>query len=292
LSLGEDAVALPRTTSYREWIERLVDYSRSPEVEAEMNYWLAQPWERIMPLPRDVLDGYNTEESLRSIVVSLSVEDTDALLKETSGEADTRINEMLLAALVRTLARWSGNPTQMITVTGHGRQAIVDEVDLSRTAGWFNTLYSAIFDIEGAASPEDALAEVKTKLRAVPNEGQGLNLLRCLNGDAEIVRQLKPLPRADIIFNYRGRAENYERSIPSASSIRIVPTMKFPGAIESPLNQRPCLLWWTGQIEEDKLYVYFAYSKNIHHHETIARLAGDYLSELQALIGGEQDRLV
>ena len=75
----------PKTTSFKEWTERLVAYAQSSPLEQEGSYWrtlATTPWK---PLPRDVVDGINTVASTQTVAVVLGREDTQALLQEHSG---------------------------------------------------------------------------------------------------------------------------------------------------------------------------------------------------------------
>jgi len=51
-----------------------------------------------------------------------------------------QLRDLLVAALVRTLADHTGVPTVQVTLEGHGREPLFDDVDLSRTVGWFTSL--------------------------------------------------------------------------------------------------------------------------------------------------------
>ena len=48
---------------------------------------------------------------------------------------------MLLSALGRALAEWTGRDGVLVALEGHGREEILDGVDLSRTVGWFTTQF-------------------------------------------------------------------------------------------------------------------------------------------------------
>ena len=49
------------------------------------------------------------------------------------------IDEMLLAALGRTIARQVGDGTVAVDLSGEGRSVLKPDVDLRRTVGWFDT---------------------------------------------------------------------------------------------------------------------------------------------------------
>ena len=92
-------------------------------------------------LPLDLEEGENTEASSRTITVRLEVEETEALLQQAPSAYNTQINDLLLAALGRALHEWSGAKSLQVNVEGHGREDFLDGVDLSRTVGWFTSIY-------------------------------------------------------------------------------------------------------------------------------------------------------
>ena len=71
---------------------------------------------------------------------------------------------MLLTALAQASSSWTGQSTLWITLEGHGREAIIEGVDLSRTVGWFTTIYPAVLKLPAEISPSSAIKAVKARL--------------------------------------------------------------------------------------------------------------------------------
>jgi amino acid adenylation domain-containing protein/non-ribosomal peptide synthase protein (TIGR01720 family) len=282
LSQGEPAALPAKTTSYKAWCERLCEHANSESTLGELPYWLGLPWERVAPLPRDYPEGVNTEGSLRSVDVSLSVEETRLLLQEATFHSDTRIMEFLLAALALSMAKWVGRRTLGVIVTGHGREAVFDDLDVSRTVGWFNTIYPVIVEPGDSDDPHELLATVKEHVRRIPSAGIGFNLLRFLNTDAQIRQRLALCPGPEMMFNFVSRVGGSPGAAAGRSPVRII--RRVPGRLVDPDNIRPSLLWWTGTVDQDRLHMYLAYSRNIHKHSTIKNLAREYIKTLQSLI--------
>ncbi|HWK88466.1 MAG TPA: amino acid adenylation domain-containing protein, partial [Longimicrobium sp.] len=166
LARGEP-VALPaKTTSFRDWAQRLADHARSDAVRGEAAFWMAQSTPAA-PLPRDG-GGANTEGAAERVSVTLGVDDTRALLTEVPPVYGTQVNDALLAALARTFRRWTDSPALRIDLEAHGREDLFEDVDLSRTVGWFTAIYPLRLDVGAAEGPGEALKAVKEQLRAVP----------------------------------------------------------------------------------------------------------------------------
>src|SRR6185369_504086 len=125
----------------------------------------------------------------RVVAVSLSTEETQALLKEVPGIYHTQIDDVLLAAVAEGLAGWTGETACLIEMEDHGREEIIDGVDLSRTVGWFTSIYPVLLEL----SETDAgatLKSIKEQLRAIPQRGIGYGLLRYMSRDKEIANKL------------------------------------------------------------------------------------------------------
>ena len=99
------------------------------------------------------------------------------------------------------------------TSKGHGREeGWSPNVDLTRTVGWFTSLYPVrldpgLLDLEEALSGGPALGRalktIKEQLRAVPGKGLGYGLLRYLND--ETAAELAGAAAPQLGFNYLGR---------------------------------------------------------------------------------------
>jgi hypothetical protein len=173
LSQGQAIQLPPKTTSFKHWAERLTEYAQSEALQQELDYWLTQSRRQIAPLPVDFPGGDNTVAHSHTISISLSQEETQALLQDVPAAYQTQINDVLLTALVQAVKQWTGESLLLVDLEGHGREEIFEDVDLSRTVGWFTTLFPVLLDIGAASSLADALKTVKEQLRNVPNRGIG-----------------------------------------------------------------------------------------------------------------------
>jgi non-ribosomal peptide synthase protein (TIGR01720 family) len=206
LRAGQALELAAKTTSYQRWAEELWQQAQSEAVAAEASYWLAQSWEQVQGLPRDYESGANLVRSARSVTVWLSAAETAALLREVAEAYHTQIQEVLLTGLVRAFNRWSGAGALLVEVEGHGREEeVVGGVDLSRTVGWFTSVYPQLLEGSAEESLATTLKRVKEQVRETPRRGLGYGMLRYLNERAELREQLQRLPRAEVSFNYLGQ---------------------------------------------------------------------------------------
>jgi amino acid adenylation domain-containing protein len=136
LLAGRPAALPAATTPYRTWARRLAEHVRAGGFDADIPYWAAAAAEGAPALPVDRV-GENTAGSARTVTVRLGRDHTDALLHRVPARYRTRVDDVLLSALGRVLARWTGAERVLVGLEGHGREEVLDRVDLSRTVGWF-----------------------------------------------------------------------------------------------------------------------------------------------------------
>ncbi|OUL26115.1 non-ribosomal peptide synthetase [Nostoc sp. 106C] len=268
----------PKTTSVKQWAEKLQEYANLANVKSELNYWLSQPYQNIFPLPVDCRNGENTVASTCIVSVSLSPEETTSLLYEVPTSYQTQINDILLTALVQTFKQWTGNSSLLINLEGHGREDILENVDLSRTVGWFTTIFPVLLDITAALDPGEALKTVKEQLRSIPNKGINYGVLRYLS-EQSIAEKLKALPQPEVTFNYLGQ---FDQVISETSMFR--PATESTGTTQSPRGKRNCLLEVNGLIVGGQLSLDWTYSKALYQHTTVEKLAQGFIEALRSLI--------
>ncbi|MDG9706604.1 condensation domain-containing protein, partial [Streptomyces sp. DH37] len=128
-------------TSVREWARRLRAHAAAGGFAAQRDHWETGARHCAEPLPVDS-GGGNTAADLNEVTVRLDRRRTDELLRTVPGVYRTRIDDVLLTALGRVLAEWTGRRTVAVGREGHGRaDQLCDDIDLSRTVGWFTSLF-------------------------------------------------------------------------------------------------------------------------------------------------------
>jgi amino acid adenylation domain-containing protein/non-ribosomal peptide synthase protein (TIGR01720 family) len=284
---GEAPALPPKTTSYKQWAERLALHAKGAEIAEESAYWLADRGEiRRLPVDRD--DGPNTEASARSVVVSLSTEETESLLRKVPEAYRTQINDALLTAFAEALSAFTGGSSVLVDLEGHGREDVFPDVDLTRTVGWFTSVVPMVIRLT-SQEPGESLRSVKEQIRAVPDRGFGHGLLRYLRGD-EIASRLASAPEAEVSFNYLGQLDqgSSEHASSGAPYRRASLPAGPPRGAETP---RRYLLDVMGSVLGGRLHVRFTYSERRHERATIERLADRFASALRAIIAHARDPL-
>lgn len=276
---GGRQVGLPsKTTSFKHWAERLNEYAQQQESTLELPYWLNMPT-LSATLPVDFERGSNTVGSVQSVVSVLPEEETLVLLHEVPAVFRTQINDALLTALLLTLQKWTANKRVLLDLEGHGREDLFPEVDVSRTVGWFTSIYPVWLEFEKNDSTAEALKSVKEQLRAIPNRGIGYGVLRYLNSDQQVKAALSSLPQAEISFNYMGQIGDKQHHGDESMQVN-----ESSGPWYSLRGERKYKLEINCAIERNRLSVVWAFSENLHQHKTIELLAKHYLDALRSIV--------
>ena len=275
LKRGARVQLAAKTTSFKSWAEQLAAYARSAAAQDELAYWQAQPWSRSARLPVDQSNGVNSVAAARTITVSLSAPETEALLREVPSVYHTQINDVLLTALAEAFAGWTGSRSLLVDLEGHGREDLFETVDVSRTVGWFTSLFPVLLDVGNGTDPGRALKAVKEQLRAIPHRGVGYGIVRYLGGaDA-----LSLLPEPEVSFNYFGQIDH---GIAETLPFRFA--RESSGSAHSLKNRRQHLIDVTGSVADGRLQLQWTYSTVIHDQGTITALAERFIASLRGLI--------
>ncbi|EJQ37642.1 amino acid adenylation domain-containing protein, partial [Bacillus cereus BAG5X1-1] len=204
-SIGEKIELGFKTDSYKEFSQKLIEYAKSNKLLKEKKYWEDISRTEFMFLPKDKEIDEDNYENSKVLKVSISEEDTRKLLLETNKAYNTQINDILLTALLVTVRELTGENRLKILMEGHGREEIVENVDISRTIGWFTSIYPVYLDLGKEKDISLNIKMVKEILRKIPNKGIGYGVLKYLAEDRDLLND-KSVP---ILFNYLGEMDKH-----------------------------------------------------------------------------------
>ncbi|UNP84527.1 non-ribosomal peptide synthetase [Bacillus mycoides] len=269
-------VRLPaKSTSFKEWSERLQAYSDSGISKEVQDYWNERVEKETMKIPMDYPMQETTEESIDQVTRTLGVEETHALLQEVPVTHKTRINEVLLAALGQAIVDFTNQQTVSIHLEGHGREEMVEGIDLSRTVGWFTSIYPVHLNFQGTKTPIEGLKAVKDQLRQIPNRGVDYGILRYLKKELLPFYQQKP----SISFNYLGQFDQ----VFSKESLFMQET-GFTFLDHAPDSKPSHLIEVIGMVKDEKLHFVWIYSREQFSRLKIQAIADGLLRHLLQLI--------
>lgn len=271
-----NSVTLPlKSDSFQRWSFLLQEHSKSDQMKQERLYWDERSKVSISDFPKDfeVLKSawsLNTESGF-----SLDILMTEKLKTKVHGAYNTEINDILLTGLSLAIQDVFEVEKSVVLVEGHGREEIINNVNIGRTVGWFTSVYPFVLDISDAEGYE--LVNIKESLRRVPNKGIGYGILNYL--DHKFENQLKP----SLQFNYLGDfgdtvGKNEESSIFQFSSESI-------GRETDIVNtQSNILLDVSGMMVMGELNMSIRYSSDCYSQKTVERLNQSYKKHLEILI--------
>ncbi|UNB65885.1 non-ribosomal peptide synthetase [Pseudomonas syringae pv. helianthi] len=269
-----------KTSALRDWAARLQAYAGNESLREELHVWQRQLGGPAAQLPCHNPSGGQQNRHAQTVSVRLDAERTRQLLQQAPSAYRTQVNDLLLTALADVICRWSGQPSTLVQLEGHGRETLFDEIDLTRTVGWFTSAYPLRLTpaLAADATPGDSIKAIKEQLRQVPHKGLGYGVLRYL-ADSASRAAMQALPVAPITFNYLGQ---FDQSF--ASDALFHPLEESPGAAHDPHAPLPNELSIDSQVYGGELLLRWTFSAERYQPGAIEALAQDYLARLQALV--------
>ena len=276
LQAGEHVQFPLKTTPFRDWAARLHEFNSN-----DRYYWENEARWMALRLPLDYEVGLekNTVDSQAAVTIALSEQETYKLLQEAPRAFNTQINDILLTALLLVFQEWTGESRLLVDLEGHGREDLFDDLDISRTIGWFTSVYPLLLETTAGLSPTNALKSVKEQIRAVPLRGVGYGIARYLNTDRGYVEKLESQPPAEIVFNYLGQIDHV---LKAGGDWRLLLDWEAPE--HAPNQLRSHRLEVEGIVHSGCLRLTWKYSRNLHALATIERITDRYAEILQLLV--------
>jgi non-ribosomal peptide synthase protein (TIGR01720 family) len=284
---GEEIKFQEKTDSYRCWADKLKEYAETKQALKELDYWKEVSETEVEKLPADYEStledkkyrynySYGYSETVR---MKLDKTNTDMLLHQVNQVYGTEINDILLAALGRAVKDWSGIEKILLNLEGHGRNPILEDVDISRTVGWYTTRYPMVLTVNDAGHLDYNIISVKETLRRIPNKGIGYGVLRYLTPDHKkegFSFDYQP----EISFNYLGEfgQENHPDT-----GITWVPRMNKGNSISAETEMH-AVIDINGLVVEGMLFLSFTYNKHMYEKVIVDQLVELYRSNLIEII--------
>ena len=309
IAAGTSPSLEPVGTSLRRWTDGLLEAAVEPERVAEL-----EVWEHMLTGPDPLLGSRELDletdlvSTLERTRVDVPAPVTEALLGGTPGALDGEIGDVLAAAVALAVAAWRRDrgveaSSTVVTLEGHGREeSTVPGADLSRTVGWFTTMYPARLDLagvdiadalRGGAGAADAVQAVRDQLSAIPDRGIGYGLLRYLNPDTSAVMRNWSEPQ--IVFNYIGRVSAAE--VPEAvRGLDWLPDFESPvtGGFEKSAMPAQAVLDIQSVISETaeglQLSAFMSFPPGILSTPEVDRFGEFWVAALTALVGQAEER--
>jgi non-ribosomal peptide synthase protein (TIGR01720 family) len=272
--LNKNPILPQKTHSYQQWAQLLTEYALSNDIKKEYSYW-NNLVVNIKALPTDFENKHATVGDMITVQTSLTEQETDVMLHKVPNAYNTQVNDILLTALTLAIGDWSNSYEIFLSLEGHGREDISNDIDTSRTVGWFTTIFPVYLKIEEPNDIGESIKAIKEELRAIPNKGIGYGILAYLLDKAV----LKSHDNPSISFNYLGQWDNVG---PKDNLFMHSPEPS--GQSVSPLNKQSHLIDINAEIRNSKLDFFISYSNKHYKHQTIENIASLLSKRLRQLI--------
>jgi len=260
-----------KTSSYRQWFEALKIYGQSELLLSQKKYW-QQIVKNYVPLKIDKMyDGLIGIKDVEVCKVSLNLDQTRQLLQEAPKTYHTEINDLLLCAIGLTITEFANSKTFVIGMEGHGRENISQQIDTSKTIGWFTSVYPVLLEIDPNGSLSDSIKRVKENLRKIPTKGLGYGVLKYINKE-DVFQGSEPW---DIVFNYLGQVDNAFQKNVWFKGRELIESEDINEYYE--VSEK---LSVNGYVQDGELVFNWSYSSLQYENSTIKELASAYIKNL------------
>jgi amino acid adenylation domain-containing protein/non-ribosomal peptide synthase protein (TIGR01720 family) len=280
LQIGQNPVLPAKSSSFQQWANQLQLYAQSEPARDEANFWLNQNYQKVQSIPLDFTEDVDAScvSYSASVFHTLSVDKTLVLLQQVPAVYNTQVNDILLAALLLAYSRWSDQNDLLLDLEGHGREELFEQLDVSRTVGWFTSLYPVVLHKSTDNDFGGLIKSVKEQLRSIPSKGIGYGVLCFLSEDEALRERLQQLPKSQIGFNYLGQIDKtLEQGIFSMAKESIGQTVGLT-------RQRIHALEINAVTIEGQLSLEWSYSKREYRRETVELLGQMYIQALEEII--------
>lgn len=274
--LGESIRFNKKTASIKSWAEHLLDYSKSPELLKEVEFWESQ---QILPqkLPTDFVLNSDVFEERTIVEKKISIDYPDLMnnLELANSAYNTRTEDLLIAALSITIGKWSNHNFLYLGLERHGRSLRDASIDISNTIGWFTSFFPLQLQYENECGLANRIKSTKEQLRAIPNDGMGYGILKYLLPDT--LKKTNKSSDPPIVFNYMGlqnsQFENTDINFEYALN----------GALH-PKSERTYLLEINSYISQGELILNWEYTTDAFDPKTIIELSDLFRLQFKEII--------
>jgi iturin family lipopeptide synthetase C len=275
---GEEFELPLKTDSFKLWSEKLSVYANSEEFLKEKIYWqkLELMEATVPPIEKDFDEDCNYEKDSETLSFNINEEQTNLLLTKVHEAFGTEINDILLISLGLGIKRTWGHTRLLVALEGHGREDIAD-LDISRTIGWFTSVYPVILDFSYENDLSLLVKKVKEMLRQIPNRGIGYEILKYLTSvehKAGLTFKLEP----QVSFNYLGQ---FDRDVEGKT---FTIARESAGNSTSLKGKRNFEIEINGITANKQLIMTITYNKNHFRKKSIQALANHFKDELIRVI--------
>jgi amino acid adenylation domain-containing protein/non-ribosomal peptide synthase protein (TIGR01720 family) len=274
-AISGTTVKLPlKTDSFQVWSSLQKAYAQSEAIASEIPYWQSITATELTAFPSDRKVGNTVQHDSRE-VITLAETLTNTLQTQVHKAYHTEINDILLTTLGMAIQDVFGVQQTLIELEGHGREALDSSTDITRTVGWFTSLYPHILSVDKEKSITEQLVEVKESLRKIPNKGIGYGMVK-YQTETEL-QEINPTLQFNYLGVFGNELDGEAESVFSYSN-------EYIGTGIAPDEYSKVPLRVSGAIVSGALQLSIHYGSAQYDQDTMARLSQSYQAHLEQLI--------
>lgn len=264
------AAGLPeKTCSFRAWSDRLHEMAREERrVRVERPGALPAAASK---LPRDgaIPEGASGTAHCR---LTLSASESADFVRAIREHRSIRGHELVLGAAIPVFRERLGGGAVDVDVEFHGRDASDDDLDVSRTIGWFTAIGTVLLQLDDVDTFGGYLHQVRDSLPQEADDVLRAGVRRHLLGDAE--------DEAEICFTYLGEMQGSDAG---RSSFRLDDLDVGPEYDQR--SERGYPLDINVGVDRGRLFLAISYWRSRWSHATVEHFASELLHQIGRSIG-------
>ncbi len=268
---GQTVCLPPKTRSMQDWAVAVEKYAGS-EAQKEVGLWKAV-LKNSYTYPAHWSKCRGGEEKVTGKISRvLGVNETEQLLYKANQAYNTYPNELLLIALALEVSEYDTGNEILIEIESHGRAEVSGDVDVSRTVGWFTSIYPVSLSVPEEEGIIFRIKSLKEQLRRTPNNGIGYGALRYIS------KQIDENERMYLRFNYMGDMEG-------VSDTDYFTLLQEGTGFDMGLdNKLTCAADLTAMIVNKQLAVDMTYNPEEFRQEIMENFLNKYIVKLKTLL--------
>ncbi|UDB46533.1 amino acid adenylation domain-containing protein [Bacillus safensis] len=271
---GQMLVLPLKTHSFKEWAEAIERYAQSQLLKNQQEYWAEIESKPLTALPVDHEVTKRKVAETKSVQMQLTETETEHLLTDIHLPYTTEMNDILLCALGLAVQEWTGESHVHVQLEGHGREDILSGLDVSRTIGWFTSMYPVVLEAKPDQTIADAIKGTKEMLRRVPNKGIGYGILKYMTAAEPSGQHVQP----EISLNYLGQIDQ------EVTTELFGPSTYDMGRQASPDSEAVYKLNLSGLVQQNRFILSCSYCASEYEEQTIQQFMALLKGKIQSII--------
>jgi non-ribosomal peptide synthase protein (TIGR01720 family) len=263
--LQSGQVSGTKSLPFQRWCQLQAEYGRdvlSPE--------MAMPC-KIPAAPRGYWGEVHHLNTIHNAVhhgFAIGEDVTTTLFGPANDALQTQPVEIFQAALWHSFTRtFPDRAAPVIFNEGHGREPWDAAIDLSRTVGWFTTMWPTCVEMDGTGGDIiDAVRRVKDARRRTPSNGWAYFASRFFNAEGQKAFAIDG--PVEVAFNYLGLYQQLERA-----DALLRPPIRLDHHVPDVAGDiaRFALVDVIAAVEQGQLRFLFVYNRHMRHQDALAR---------------------